>query len=172
MPAEFVTSGIDATLDTNLTSNLDRVTRDFKEHGDPDTFVGDITEVITQYGAPGTLAFKLIGNANKIKKEVKNLKQYLDKTIRKNKRIKKQSICCRCNIYSYKSRSSALALSIADAVASDSDREITFVDKVDEEGLEGRDLAVARLANKIKYGQRALVGGAIPILGKGSISWC
>ena len=83
--AEFVTSGIDATLDTNLTAGLDRVTRDFlKEHGDPDTFVGDITEVITQYGAPGTLAFKLIGNANKIKK-VKNLKQYLDKTIGKIK---------------------------------------------------------------------------------------
>ena len=56
--AEFVTSGIDATLDTNLTAGLDRVTRDFlKEHGDPDTFVGDVTEVITQYGAPGTLAF-------------------------------------------------------------------------------------------------------------------
>ena len=166
--AEFVTSGIDATLDTNLTSNLDRVTRDFlKEHGDPDTFVGDITEVITQYGAPGTLAFKLIGNANKIKK-VKNLKQYLDKTIGKIKGKKTKAFAAGATSIATRAGQSALALSIADAVASDSDREITFVDKVDEEGLEGRDLAVARLANKIKYGQEgALVGGAIPLLGKG-----
>ena len=82
---EFVTTGIDATLDTNLTAGLDRVTRDFlKEHGDPDTFVGDVTEVITQYGAPGTLAFKLIGNASKLTK-VKNLKNYIDKTLGKIK---------------------------------------------------------------------------------------
>ena len=83
--AEFVTTGIDATLDTNLTAGLDRVTRDFlNEHGDPDTFVGNVTEVVTQFGAPGTLAFKLIGNASKLTK-VKNLKNYIDKTLGKIK---------------------------------------------------------------------------------------
>ena len=31
---------------TNLTSGLDRVTRDFlQEHGDPETFVGDVTDL-------------------------------------------------------------------------------------------------------------------------------
>ena len=166
--AEFVTSGIDATLDTNLTSNLDRVTRNFlKEHGDPDTLVGDITEVVTQYGAPGTLAFKLIGNANKIKK-VKNLKQYVDKTLGKIKGQKTKALAAGATSIATRAGQSGLALSAADIIASDSDRQITFVDKVDEEGLEGRDLAVARLANKIKYGQEgALVGGAIPLLGKG-----
>ena len=166
--AEFVTSGIDATLDTNLTAGLDRVTRDFlKEHGDPDTFVGDVTEVITQYGAPGTLAFKLIGNASKLTK-IKNLKKYIDKTLGKIKGKKTKYLATGATTIATRAGQSSLALGAADILASDGDREVTFVDKVDEEGLEGRDLAVARLTNKIKFGQEgAVIGAGIPLLGKG-----
>ena len=166
--AEFVTTGVDATLDTNLTAGLDRVTRDFlKEHGDPDTFVGDITEVVTQYGAPGTLAFKLIGNASKLTK-VKNLKSYLDKTLGKIKGKKTKYLATGATTIATRAGQSSLALGAADILASDGDREVTFVDKVDEEGLEGRDLAVARLTNKIKFGQEgAVIGAGIPLLGKG-----
>ena len=54
------------------------------------------------------------------------------------------------------------------ALASDADRPTLLVDKESEEGKTGRDLAVTRLANKIKYAQDgALVGGGIPIVGKG-----
>ena len=61
-----------------------------------------------------------------------------------------------------------MALSAADALASDADRPTLLVDKESEEGKTGRDLAVTRLANKIKYAQEgALIGGGIPIVGKG-----
>jgi len=39
---------------------------------------------------------------------------------------------------------------------------------VDEEGLSGRELATARLVNKLKFGQEgAIIGGGIPLVGKG-----
>ena len=53
-------------------------------------------------------------------------------------------------------------------LVSDIDRPTLLVDKVPEEGKTGRDLAVARLANKVKFAQDgALVGGLFPIVGKG-----
>ena len=54
-------------------------------------------------------------------------------------------------------------------LVSDGDRPTLLVDKVDEEGKTGRDLAVARLANKIKFAQDgALVGGLLyQYVGKG-----
>ena len=123
--------------------------------------------VVTQFGAPGTLAFKLIGNASKLTK-VKNLKNYIDKTLGKIKGKKAKYLATGATTIATRAGQSSLALGAADILASDGDREITFVDKVDEEGLEGRDLAVARLANKIKFGQEgAVIGAGIPLLGKG-----
>ena len=51
---------------------------------------------------------------------------------------------------------------------SDADRPTLFIDKVDEEGLSGRELATARLVNKLKFGQEGtIIGGGIPLVGKG-----
>ena len=84
---EFVTAGIDMSGKTNLTNKLDGITRKFlNEHGNPNTWQGDLTEVVTQYALPSTVALKLLGNANKIK-NVRNLSNYIDKSIGK---IKKQ----------------------------------------------------------------------------------
>ena len=62
----------------------------------------------------------------------------------------------------------ALALGAADMVAMDSERETLFIDKVPEEGKTGKDLAAARLINKIKFGMEgATIGGGFPLVGKG-----
>ena len=76
---------IGARFDDRITGKIDEFSPNSKKvHIDIDPssinknvkvdlpIVGDVTEVITQYGAPGTLAFKLIGNASKLTK-VKNL---------------------------------------------------------------------------------------------------
>ena len=82
---EFLTAGIDKGLDTNLTNKLDGATRKFLlEHGNPNTWQGDLTSIVGQYGIPSTVALKLLSNANKIKK-VRNLSKYIDKTIGKIK---------------------------------------------------------------------------------------
>ncbi len=153
---------IDGAANTNLTSKLDKVTRDFlQEHGNPKTFGGEIGSVLTQYGAPSTIAFKILGNVGKLKK-IRGLDDYLKKRFGKIYTKTAGSDLAR------RVGQGGLSLSAADFLVSDIDRPTLLVDKVPEEGKTGRDLAVARLANKIKFAQDgALVGGLFPIIGKG-----
>ena len=153
---------IDGTANTNLTSKLDKATRDFlQEHGDPKTFAGEIGSVLTQYAAPSTIAFKILGNLGKLKK-IRGLDDYLKKRFGKIYTKTAGSDLAR------RVGQGGLSLSAADFLVSDIDRPTLLVDKVPEEGKTGRDLAVARLANKIKFAQDgALVGGLFPIIGKG-----
>mgnify|MGYP003322069354 CR=1 FL=1 len=68
-----------------LTNKLDGATRKFLlEHGNPNTWQGDLTSIVVQYGIPSTVALKLLGNVNKIK-NVRNLSNYIDKSIGKIK---------------------------------------------------------------------------------------
>ena len=49
----------DKGLDTNFTNKLDGITRKFLlEHGNPNTWQGDLTSIIGQYGIPSTVALK------------------------------------------------------------------------------------------------------------------
>ncbi len=159
---EIPASIIDGAANTNLNSKLDSITRKFlEEHGNPETFSGEIGSILTQYGAPTTIFYKAVGNLGKLK-NVKNIDKFL-----KNKFGKAYTITAGSDI-ARRSGKGFLALSAADALASDADRPTLLVDKVSEEGKTGRDLAVARLTNKIKYGQEgAIIGGGIPIAGKG-----
>jgi hypothetical protein len=67
--AELATSGIDATLDTDFTKSLDVVTRDYLEqHGNPETWQGDVTKVsYSIWVSRSTIAFKIINNIGKYK---------------------------------------------------------------------------------------------------------
>ena len=165
---EFVTAGIDKGLDTNLTNKLDGVTRKFLlEHGNPNTWQGDLTSIIGQYALPSTITLKLLGNANKIK-NVRNLSKYIDKSIGKIKNKYIRNTVAGSTSLATRVGKGGLALGITDMAFSDADRPTLFIDKVDEEGLSGRELATARLVNKLKFGQEgAIIGGGIPLVGKG-----
>jgi hypothetical protein len=159
---EFITIPVDTALDTNLTSKLDQVTRKFvKEHGDPDTLAGEVTDLLTQYGVGGGIVLKVIGQIGKLKK-IKNLNQAIDKTIKKLPKV----LAGTAGV-TRKVGTGAFALGITDLTVSSSDRDTFFVNKVSEEGKSGRDLSVARLINKLKFAQEgAIIGGGIPIVGK------
>ena len=165
---EFVTAGIDKGLDTNLTNKLDGITRKFLlEHGNPNTWQGDLTSIIGQYALPSTITLKLLGNANKIK-NVRNLSKYIDKSIGKIKNKYIRNTVASSTSLATRVGKGGLALGITDMAFSDADRPTLFIDKVDEEGLSGRELATARLVNKLKFGQEgAIIGGGIPLVGKG-----
>jgi hypothetical protein len=165
---EFVTAGIDKGLDTNLTNKLDGVTRKFLlEHGNPNTWQGDLTSIIGQYALPSTITLKLLGNANKIK-NVRNLSKYIDKSIGKIKNKYIRGTVAGSTSLATRVGKGGLALGITDMAFSDIDRPTLFTKKVDEEGLTGRELATARLVNKLKYGQEgAIIGGGIPLIGRG-----
>ena len=160
---EFVTAGIDLSGKTDLTNQLDGATRKFLlEHGNPTTFAGDATEIAVQYGLPSTLVLKLAGNLNKIK-NVRKLGELTNKTIGK---IKNKYFRGTADL-AVRVGKGGLSLSIADMALSDSDRPTLFTGKVNEKGLEGKDLAIARFTNKLKYAQEGfIIGGGIPLVGK------
>ena len=160
---EFVTAGIDLSGKTDLTNKLDGATRKFLlEHGNPTTFAGDATEIAVQYGLPSTLVLKLAGNLNKIK-NVRKLGELTNKTIGK---IKNKYFRGTADL-AIRAGKGGVSLSIADMALSDTDRPTLFTGKVDEKGLEGKDLAIARFTNKLKYAQEGfIIGGGIPLVGK------
>jgi hypothetical protein len=147
----------DYTLDTTLISKLDSATRKFVyDHGNPETFAGKVTEIISQYALPSTVALKMIQNVNALNK--------LGATARPFLAYKYGETGVKIAKYSGQG---ALALGAADLIASDPGRETLIFDKVNEEGKTGSDLAVARLTNKLRFGaEGALIGGIIPLAGK------
>ena len=159
---EIPASLVDGAANTNLNRKLDSVTKKFlTEHGDPQTLVGELGSLFVQYGVPGFGTYKLLNNAYKLKK-VRNLDKFLATTLGpKTYRLISQGSLAR------RVGQGALSLSAAEVIASDADKPTLVVDKVSEEGLEGRDLAVARLTNKIRFAaDGAIVGGAFPLAGR------
>jgi hypothetical protein len=67
-PLSILTAGIDYAFDTNTTISLDRATDKFlKQHGNPETFTGDMLRIGVQYGIPSTLMFKMVGKLPQLK---------------------------------------------------------------------------------------------------------
>jgi hypothetical protein len=170
--AELATSGIDIAaskinLDTNFTKKLDTITRDYlEEHGNPQTWQGDVTKLVGEYGYPGTLALKIVNNLGKINsvgKTYKALRSSLSKIENKYLRRGAKFIT---SIAKY-SGQAGLSLSITDAVVKDSREDTYKLKKISEEGKSGKDLAVARLLNKIRFGaEGTVIGGVFGIVGK------
>ena len=165
--ASYITSGIDYTFDTNTNKALDKAIKNYIDiHGEPETLAGELTEIGTQFVAPGGVIFKLINNVGKLKK-IKKLTEFVDKRVGKIKNKYLRSTTAGATTVARYSGQGALSLGAADALFSDPGRQTLFTDKVSEEGKSGRDLAVARLTNKVKFAQEgALIGGGIPLAGK------
>ena len=157
--AELVTSGVDFAFDTDFTKKLDTITRDYlEEHGNPETWQGDVTKLVGQYGYPGTLALKLVNNIGKINsvgKAYKKLRGSLSAIENKFFRRGSKFITS----VARRSGQAGLSLGITDAVVKSSEEPTYKIKKIDEEGKSGRDLSVARLLNKIKFGQEGTAIG-------------
>ena len=149
---DLITSGIDAVADTNLSERLDEVYENNKIK-DPETLTGEITKVLTQYGVPGGAAFKVL-NRFKIFQRSRKLADTGTK-LQKVSQIAKRA--------GYMSA----ALAATDFVASTPDKETFFVEEEKTDGLQGRDLALARLRNRVRFGaEGALLGGGFSLMGK------
>jgi len=172
---EIITSGLDLALDTNFTKALDDVTEKFlTDHGSPKTLTGDIGRIAIQYGIPSTATLKLVNNIPRLgayltgtakgyKKFRASLSNIKNKFLRRSAKLG-TSIARRGG-------QAGLALGAADALVAERERPTLFYDKVNEEGKTGRDLAAARLINKLRFGAEGgtiglgfnLVGKALPI---------
>jgi len=164
----FITSGIDYTFDTDTNKALDKATKDFINiHGEPETFAGEIGSILTQFAAPGGVVFKVLGKIGQLKK-VNQFNKLIDSKVGKIKNKYLKSTAAGATTVARYSGQGGLSLGIADALFSDPGRTTFFTEKVSEENKSGRDLAVARLINKLKFAQEGtLIGAGIPLAGAG-----
>ena len=149
---DLLTSGVDAVAGTDLSEKLDEVYEENKIK-DPETLTGSITKVLTQYAVPGGAAFKIL-NRVKILQRNRKLAETGTK-LQKGSQIAKRA--------GYM----ASALAATDFVASTPDKETLFVKEEKTEGLTGRDLALAKLRNRVRFGtEGALFTGILSGTGK------
>jgi len=159
---DLITTGTDAALDTNLTEKLDKAYEDNKIQ-DPETLLGTVNKVLIEYGVPGGLVFKSMNRAKKLLKGKKAKDA--------NAAAKATGTTAQGSSIAKRVGYMATAFGATDFITSGA-RQINeegplVLKKENEEGLEGRDLALARFRNKLKFGAEGIIIGAgFPILGK------
>ena len=107
---------------------------------DPETLQDLVQKFLTQYGMPGGAAFKILNRAKIFKKRSKR------KTADTGTKLQKASQIAKRAGYM------ASAFGATDFIASNPDKETLFVEEEKTEGLEGRDLALARFRNRVRFG--------------------
>jgi hypothetical protein len=162
--AEFLTIGADYKFDTNFTEALDKKTRKFLKYtGEPETLAGEITQIGTQFMVPMKIIDKIIGNIGKLK-YLKGKTLFMQNAKLANKHRFVQS----GTSLAQRLGTSGLSLGATDFLISGGERKLDplFFKRTKEEGKTGKELAAARLANKIKYGKEgAILGLGFPLIG-------
>jgi len=159
---DLLTTGTDLALDTNLTEKLDKVYEENKID-DPETLLGTVNKVLIEYGVPGGAVFKIMNRAKKLFKS-KKAKDAATAAAATGAGTKTVNLAKRVGYM-------ATAFGATDFITSGARQrtgeEPLLMDQESEEGLEGRDLALARFRNKLRFGaEGTLIGGAFPLLGK------
>ena len=159
---DLLTTGTDLALDTNLTEALDKAYEEEKIR-DPELLLGKVTKILTEFAIPGGLVFKVMGRAKKIfnAKKFKDGKKAVEATGAGSKAI---------NI-AKRSGYMATAFGATDFITSGSRQREgdtpLLMDLENEEGLDGRDRALARFRNKLRFGaEGTIIGFGFPLLGK------
>ena len=176
--AELLTIGVDlgagkinektgTTYDPRFTEGLDGLTRKFLEYsGEPETLAGEITQMGTQFMVPMKITDKIIRNIPNAIKWFKGRTLFMNNAKLANKHRLIQSGAS----LAQRMGTGALSLGATDFLISGGERRLDpiFYERTKEEGKTGKELAAARLANKIKFGKEgALIGLGFPLIGAG-----
>ena len=147
--------GTDLVANTDFLDKFDKF-MEGKEPTRPETWRGDLVELMTQFGVPGGLIQKVVNRtktAGKIKKTIEGIKG--------SKKRKVATIAQRAI-------EGATVVAATDFLASEPGRKSFFFEPESTEGLTGRKRAAAEFRNRIKYGEEgAIVGFGFPLIGKG-----
>ena len=172
---DIVTTGIDMGAavrgkETELTEKLTDVYEENKVK-EPETLVGKITEVLTQYSVPSVSGFKIMNRVRRF-----SLAQKLKAgTATFAGTVAGVKWGARISNIAHKSGYMAGAFGVMDFLGSEPDRGNIFFKKEDTEGLTGSDLAVARFKNRLRFGaEGASIGALWPLLGapaKFGVKW-
>ena len=151
---ELLFMGTDAVGDTNFMKGFQDMMEKQKPDS-PETWQGDLSALLIQFGAPAGFITKVLGRAKKLQK-VKNA--YEKMGTHKASKIAQRAF------------EGAVIVGAADFIASDTDRAMPglYAEEESLKGLSGRKRAAAVFRNKLRYGtEGAIVGGLFPIVGKG-----
>jgi len=157
---DLLTTGIDAAADTNLTEALDKVYEENKI-AEPETLLGSVNKILLEYGLPGGAVFKVMSRAKKLFKSKKAIdaKKAGALTGQGSKIV---NVAKRAG---YMSTAFAATDFITSGARSKTQDPI-IMDVENEEGLSGRDLALTRFRNKLRFGaEGALIGGGFSLMG-------
>jgi len=147
-------TGTDLIANTDLLSDFEKLMEE-KEPDRPETWRGDLTSLLVQYGTPGVGVQKILSRIPAVVKMKKAANAVKGGKARKISQVATRS-------------AEGLALvGVTDFLASEPGRDSLFVKPENTDGLTGRKKAAAEFRNKIKYGvEGAIVGGGFPIVGK------
>ena len=168
---DLLTTGIDIAFDTNLTEKLDKVYEENKI-ADPETLLGSVNKVLIEYGLPGGAVFKIMNRAKKLFKS----KKAKDAVVAGTLTGQGSKLVNTAKRVGYMSTAFAATDFITSGARSKT-QDPMILDAESEEGLSGRDLALARFRNKLRFGaEGALIGGGFALMGgplaRNCNCWC
>ena len=152
---DLATTGIDIVAGTGLTEKLDEVYEKNKIES-PETFIGSVNKILIEFGVPGGAVVKILNRSKKLFKGKKAAQAAAATGAGANA----ANIAKRAGYM-------AAAFGVTDFIVANPDRENLVLEKENEEGLSGRDLALARFRNRIRFGaEGTVVGGGFGLLGR------
>ena len=147
-------AGTDLAVNTDFLSKFEKVMEE-NEPTRPETWRGELTSILTQFGVPGVTIAKIAGRIPAVVK----MKKAAD-AVKGGKTRKASQIATRMV-------EGAGIVGATDFIASEPGRQSLFFKPEDTKGLSGREKAGAEFRNRIKYGlEGTAVGGGFPLVGK------
>ena len=147
-------AGTDLVANTNFLSKFEKLMEE-TEPTRPETWRGELTSILTQFGVPGVTIAKIAGRIPAVVK----MKKAAD-AVKGGKTRKVSQIATRMV-------EGASIVGATDFIASEPGRQSLFFKPEDTTGLSGREKAGAEFRNRIKYGlEGTIIGGGFPLVGK------
>ena len=171
---DLVLGGIDLTGfgDGKLSERLREVYEKTPKN-DPETFMGDLIALLTEFGVPGGLVTKLVTRAQKAMriKGFNTMTRYIDDDVTGGARFAMQA----SNV-AKRMGTGAVIFGAADAIGGGPYNSLTRMlpddatllpgKPIDTTNLSGKELALANMKNRIRFGaDGAMIGGLFPLLG-------
>jgi hypothetical protein len=149
-------AGTDILAGSDLMTSFEKMMEKEETYLDrPETWRGELTSILTQFGIPGSGVQKLVGRIPAISKMWKAAN-----AVKGGKARKVSQIATRAT-------EGATIVGVTDFLASEPGRESLFFEPESTDGLTGRKKAAAELRNRVKYGaEGAAIGGGFPLIGK------
>ncbi len=147
-------AGTDLAFNTDFMSDFEKI-MEKHEPTRPETWRGEVTGLLVQFGVPGTAIAKITGRIPAVVKMKKAADAVKGGKLRKTSQVASRIV------------EGATIVGATDFLASNPGRASFFVNPEDTKGLTGRKKAGAELRNRIKYGaEGVLIGGGFPLVGK------